>query len=98
MEKKIVVDAQSRGFRLDKFLAAKIPLLSRTKISSLILKGSVFLDGKARKPSFLIKPGQVIQVNFRPENKSLKPYKFPVKIVYEDEDIIVVDKPAGLVV
>ncbi|MBU2044134.1 MAG: RluA family pseudouridine synthase [Candidatus Omnitrophica bacterium] len=98
MEKKIIVDEESSGLRLDKFLVTKIPDLSRTKINSLILAGSVSLDGRIKKPSFLLKTGQLIQVNFSQGSKTLKPYKITVKIIYEDQDIIIVDKPTGLVV
>lgn len=98
MGKKIVVKKKFSGKRLDSFLAAEINELSRSKISNLIIAGRVLVDGSKKKPSFCLRENQEIQIELEPVDESLKAYKFPVKIIYEDDDLIVVDKPAGLVV
>jgi 23S rRNA pseudouridine1911/1915/1917 synthase len=98
MEQKIVVEEKSKGIRLDKFLTAKISWLSRAKISNLINQGLVRVEGKIKKPSFHLDSGQKVTLTLIEEKKELKPFDFAVKIVYEDDDIIVVDKPGGLVV
>ncbi len=58
----------------------------------------VWVDGLAKKPSFLLRPGQEIRILIENPKKELPPFNFLVKIIHEDEDILVVDKPKGLVV
>ena len=98
MKKQLFVGAEHAGQRLDKFLSNQLDSLSRTKIHSLIKEGFVFLDGMVRKASFLIHQNQRISIILKEEKKELKPFDFAVKIIYEDSDIIVIDKPPGLVV
>lgn len=98
MKKQLIVDKEHAGQRLDKFLSSRLDSLSRTKIHSLIKKGLVLIDGQGKKASFLIHHKQQISILLKEEKKGLKPFDFAVKIIYEDSDIIVVDKPTGLVV
>ena len=98
MKKILVVEEEHLGKRLDKFLSSQLVSLSRTKIHSLIKEGLVLIDSKLKKSSFLISPGQQISIILKEEKKELKPFDFKVKIIYEDSDLIVVDKPSGLVV
>jgi len=98
MKKQLLVGAEHAGQRLDKFLSNQLDSLSRTKIHSLIKEGFVRLDGMVRKASFLIHQNQRISIILKEEKKELKPFDFAVKIIYEDSDIIVIDKPPGLVV
>ena len=98
MEKIIVVGKENCDQRLDKFLSGQLEPLSRTKIHHLIEKGLVLVDGKKKKAGFCLKAFQRILVTINEEKKELKPFDFAVKIIYEDRDIIVVDKPQGLVV
>lgn len=98
MKKQVVVNREDSGQRLDKFLASRINNLSRTKIHDLIAKGLVLVDGKAKKAGFLIRENQKILITLTEAKKQLKPFDFKVKIIYEDRDIMVVDKPSGLVV
>ncbi len=91
-----MVSKKAEGERLDKFLARELGSLSRTKIISLINKGQVYVDGKLKKPSFCLDQSQEIRVLIKEEKKVLRPYQFKVKIIYEDNDIIVVVKPGGL--
>lgn len=96
----VEADAAHEGLRLDRFLAESLPALSRTRIQALIKAGQVHLrgatieDGKIR-----VKPGDAYTVDVPPaEEAGVGPESIPLNIVYEDDALIVIDKPAGLVV
>ncbi len=94
-----VLDA-SRGERLDRFLAQSVPALSRTRLKSLVLEGVVTIDGvPAEDPGQKLKQGSVIALQV-PEAEPAEPLAeaIPLEIVFEDADLVVIDKPAGLVV
>ena len=96
-ERTFVADAD--GERLDRFLDARCPALSRSRIQALISEGSVTLDSNAAKPSTKIKRGQTVLLRIpQPAESSLRPQNIPLAIVYEDSDLLVVDKPAGMTV
>lgn len=97
-ERVIIVPEGSENMRLDKFLASQLNSLSRTKINTLISTNNVLVDGAAKKPSFRVCKNQKITVVIEEKKDVLRPYEFPVKIIYEDKDVIVIDKPAGLTV
>jgi 23S rRNA pseudouridine1911/1915/1917 synthase len=85
--------------RLDKYIAAQLPDLSRGHIQRLIDDGQVLVDGRLRRRTFKVTPGEVVTVRVpAPEVVSLEPEPIPLDVVYEDEDVIVLDKPAGMVV
>ena len=87
------------GDRLDRYVAAALPDLSRTTVQSLIESGQILVDGIQRKPKFHITPGEVVTVEFAPPVlDEIKPEPIPLNVIYEDDDLIVIDKPAGLVV
>jgi len=87
------------GDRLDRYVADALPDLSRTTVQSLIEAGQILVDGIQRKPKFHITPGEVVTVEFAPPvPDEIKPEPIPLHVVYEDDDVIVIDKPAGLVV
>jgi 23S rRNA pseudouridine1911/1915/1917 synthase len=93
------VPAQARGKRLDQHLAAAFPDLTRARLKSLIDAGLARVDGKAAKPSRRLRGGESIELTVPP----LVPAKpvaqdLPLEVLYEDRDIIVVNKPAGMVV
>lgn len=100
LTQKFIIEVHDRGIRLDRFLAAKISDVSRTRLQSLIEEGFVAGDGVALKePSFKIKEGQVIEVMIPPAIEAIPlPQDIPLDILYEDQDLIVINKPAGLVV
>ena len=81
-------------------LAARIPALSRSRLKALILDGQVSIDGQTiRDPSERVKCGSYVAVSVPDaEPAQPAPENIPLKIVYEDNDLIVIDKPAGLVV
>lgn len=85
--------------RLDKHLADLHPDVSRHFLKELILSGQITVNGKTVKPSYLLKETDNLVVNIpAKQGTDILPEKIDLKIVYEDGDIIVVDKPAGLVV
>jgi 23S rRNA pseudouridine1911/1915/1917 synthase len=99
-EKSIRVVDEEAGGRLDRVLAAHVVELSRTRLKALIEGGSVAVDGRTiRDPGHRVNSGAAIVVAV-PEAQPAKPAAeaIPLAAVYEDDDIIVIDKPKGLVV
>ncbi len=95
-----VASADDTNVRLDRFLASKLDSLSRTRLKQLILAGEVHLSGRTiRDPEHRVKPGDRLEVRVPPPLPA-NPVaeKIPLDIVYEDDELIVIDKPAGLVV
>jgi 23S rRNA pseudouridine1911/1915/1917 synthase len=87
------------GIRLDKYLAMKYPELSRAVIQKLIRQGSILVNGCGTKASQELHAGNTVEITFPPQEEStLTAEPIPLKIVYEDDDIIVLDKPAGMTV
>lgn len=85
--------------RLDKYVAAMLPDLSRSYIQQLIDDEHVHVDGRVRRRTFKMTPGEVVTVLVPdPVSVELIPEDIPLAIVYEDEDVVVIDKPAGMVV
>jgi 23S rRNA pseudouridine1911/1915/1917 synthase len=99
-EVELVVDAQSAGGRLDAFLAKGHQALSRNRIKDLILDGAVSVGGATiGEPKYRVKPGDVVVlVAPEPEDPEPKPENIPLDILYEDDQLIVVNKPVGMVV
>lgn len=97
---QIVAAAEQSGTRLDRVLAASVEGLSRTRLKALILDGRVAIGGRTiRDPGQRVNAGDVITVNVpAPEPAAPEGENIPLDIVYEDADLVVVDKPAGLVV
>jgi 23S rRNA pseudouridine1911/1915/1917 synthase len=87
------------GTRLDRYVTDQLPDLSRGTVQGLIESGRVRVDGQQRKPKFRMTPGEVVSVEIPPPRiDEILPDPIPLAIVYEDADVIVVDKPAGMVV
>ncbi len=90
---------ETGGERLDVFLAGRHPDLSRSRIRKLIDGGNVMVDGRAGKASTRLSGGQSISIEVPPPAPAeLRPWDVPLSIMYEDEDVIVIDKPAGMTV
>ena len=85
---------------MDHFLATHLPELSRSRLQGLIQKGAVTLDGATiGDPNKRVKPGDAVAIVVPPPAPAVpQPQSIPLVIVYEDSDLIVIDKPAGLVV
>lgn len=100
MKKQLItVENDSVGMRLDAFMADRVEGLSRARAKKLIEEGHVRVDGKAAKPSREVSEGDRVEVSVPPPAEpSAVPQDIPLDILYEDADIIVVNKPAGLVV
>src|SRR5215216_2399148 len=87
------------GARLDRYVADQLPDLSRGTVQALIESGRVLVDGQQRKPKFRMTPGEVVSVEIPPPQiDEILPDPIPLAVVYEDADVIVVNKPAGMVV
>jgi len=87
--------------RLDQYLVARLPNHSRAEVQRWIKEGRVLVDGKIGKAGLRVEPGMGISVDIPdapPSGSAPQAEAIPVAIVYQDDDIIVVDKPAGLVV
>lgn len=97
---RITVDKGQEMMRMDKYLQMRIEGVSRTKIQAAAKAGCILVNEKAAKSNYKIKPLDVISVLLPtpPHELELIPEDIPFKIVYEDDDVLVVDKQAGLVV
>ncbi len=87
------------GERLDRFLDRQCADMSRSRLQALIADGCVTLDGAPAKPAARLRPGQSVVLRIPPPKPSrLTPQHIPLHIVYQDADLLVVDKPPGLTV
>lgn len=95
-----IVDAEDQGTRLDKFLAQKNPEISRRRFQELIEQNHVLVDNKVQENSaFKVKAGQTLHVTIPPLVEAYPVAQdIPLDILYEDKDVIVINKPAGMVV
>jgi 23S rRNA pseudouridine1911/1915/1917 synthase len=99
MSRQYSLTADTPGIRLDKFLGEKCPELSRTHAQKLIAEGLVTVNGRVARASLKLDTGDKIDVTIPPEAPGhLTPEAIPLKIIYEDNDLMVIDKPAGLTV
>ena len=93
------VSEEDAGARLDSFLAARVASLSRTALKRAIEDGDALVDGRAAKPSHKLRAGEHVEVELpAPPTAELTPEDIPLDIVYEDDDVVVINKPAGMVV
>ena len=91
--------ADDSGLRLDKYISAKCPDLSRTQAQKLIEDGHIKVNGQPAKSSQKLEKGDRLEILIPPGVPStLTPEDMPLKILYEDADLLVIDKPAGLTV
>jgi 23S rRNA pseudouridine1911/1915/1917 synthase len=100
-EKERVVHLQvdEADQRLDRYLARVLPDVSRSQAQRLIRQGLVALDGEAAKPSTPVEPGMRVVVRIPPlPSDEISPEAVPIDVIYEDDDLVVVNKPAGMVV
>jgi 23S rRNA pseudouridine1911/1915/1917 synthase len=98
-ERTLTVSSEHAGTRLDQYLAAHIPELSRARAQALIHEGKALVNAQTVKPSRKVREGESIQVILESvARSSFGAEDIPLDIIYEDEHIIVVNKPAGMVV
>lgn len=94
---KFLADENDENIRLDNYLANLIADISRSKLQNAIKSGDVIVNGSAKKPSHKLHEGDVIE--FEPhivEEVKIEPQNLPLDIVYEDENMLVVNKPSGM--
>lgn len=95
----LTVAAEHAGERLDRFLASQLSDLSRSRIQSLVQEGRVWVDGVVRKASHRVETGEAVTVEIPPAPPAgVQAESIPLEILYEDEDVAVVNKPAGMIV
>ena len=97
---KFIVDENQTMIRLDRFLFDKIPNVTRNKIQEGIKNSQVFVNKKVVKPSYKVKSKDIIEVeilkNIRPND--IEPENIKLDIIYEDRELLIVNKSAGMVV
>jgi 23S rRNA pseudouridine1911/1915/1917 synthase len=99
-QRTIEVPAEARGQRLDQFLAAQLEGVSRSRVQLLMEQGDVLVDGERQKASMKLRGGERIGITGEPHPAPLKATAedIPLDVVYEDADLAVVNKPAGMMV
>lgn len=97
--KKIIINKEETGNRIDKYLSEIGVLASRSSIQRLIEEGKIRVNAKSVKTSYQIQNGDVVEIDEElPKDEALKPQEIPLDVIYEDKDIIVINKPKGMVV
>lgn len=92
------IKVEEKSVRLDTYLSNNIEEFSRNKISKLIKSGDVLVNNEKVKSGYIVKENDIIDINYREEVMYAKPEKMDLDIVYEDDDVIVVNKSNGVVV
>jgi 23S rRNA pseudouridine1911/1915/1917 synthase len=97
---KLSVDQGQAPVRIDRFLTDRLSNATRNRVQNAIEKGTVQINGQATKANYKIKPGDVITIMLEETKKDFEvvPEKIPLDILYEDKDLLIVNKPAGMVV
>ncbi len=96
---KLVITAESGGKRLDKFISESPQSISRSYAANLCAAGRVLVNGVSREKKYKLSEGDVIEIDVpEPEPSEIIPEDIPLDIVYEDNDVIVINKPRGMVV
>jgi 23S rRNA pseudouridine1911/1915/1917 synthase len=98
MKLEYAITPDEAELRLDLFLADRIEEMSRAKLQTLIAGGDVTVNGETRKPSYRLRTGDTVSVNYDEEPPvTVEAQPIPLKVQYEDDDIIVIEKPAGMI-
>jgi len=93
----IITDENEENIRLDNHLSELLESFSRAHFQNLIKKGKVLVNGEIKKPSYKIKFGDKIEMEeLQEEEKTIPPQNIPLEIVWEDENMLVVNKPSGM--
>jgi 23S rRNA pseudouridine1911/1915/1917 synthase len=96
----LTVPVEAAGWRLDQFLAGELNQVSRSRVQQLVQQGDVLVDGKREKASLKLRGGESVTVHGQQQATPLeaRAEDIPLTIVYEDDDLAVVNKPAGMMV
>jgi len=97
---RLNVDPGQGPLRIDKFLMLRIENASRNKIQNAAKAGNILVNSKSVKSNYKVRPGDTISIvlSFPPREIEIIPENIPIDITYEDDDILIVNKPAGMVV
>lgn len=97
---RLIVDRKQQAVRIDKFLFDRLPNASRSKIQGAIKLGFVLVNTQMVKSNYKVRPGDEIVISLPepPRDNEVIPENIPIEIVYEDQDLLVVNKAAGMVV
>lgn len=99
MNSEFLVSEEEAGERLDRVVAARFPEVSRTRVQELAAAGSLLVDGRLAKSSHRVRGGERVSVAVEPRPAlRAEPEAIPLDVVYEDQDLIAVNKPAGMTV
>lgn len=93
---KLIIDELTEEKRLDTYLADYLQEFSRSKIQAEIKKGNITVNLNAVKPSYVVKSGDILEVNIQTDLLEINPEDIPLDIVWEDENMLVVNKPSGM--
>lgn len=93
----MIIDEENKGLRLDKYLTNNTDY-TRSKVQKMIDNNKILVNGKSVKASYVLKEGNTIDIEEYEEDIDITPENIPLDIYYEDEDLIVVNKPSGMVV
>ena len=95
----LIVEANESNLRIDVFINKRESLISRTRIKNLILKGKLKINNQIiNNPAKKVSTNDEINIQIpEPKETSLKPYDFKLEIIYEDDDLLVINKPAGII-
>ena len=97
--RRFTVSSVDAGRRLDLYLASRLPELSRTRIQELIDQGQVRVEERLSRSAHRVAAGEAIDVEVQPRPPlAAAPEEIPIEVLYEDDDLVVVNKPAGMVV
>ena len=95
----LLTNPDDRGLRLDVFLAGRLENITRSQIQLLNRSGAILIEGRQDKAGYRIRGGETIEVDLHPLDQApLAAEQIPLRIYFEDEDLAVIEKPAGLVV
>jgi 23S rRNA pseudouridine1911/1915/1917 synthase len=97
---RFTIDPGQSVLRIDKYLFSRLESTSRTRLQNAANAGNILVNNKTVKPNYKVKPGDVVQIVLPapPREIELIPQDIPINIVYEDDDVVVVNKEAGMVV
>lgn len=96
---ELTVSADDKGSRADKYISDNIAELTRSAVQNLITQGNVLADGKAVAKNYKLRGGEILSVEIpEPQPLDAQPEDIPLDIVYEDDDLLVVNKAKGMVV
>ena len=93
---KLVIDDLTEEKRLDSYIADYLQDVSRSKIQNEIKSGNIKVNSKAVKPSYIIKSSDIIEINLKESVLTIEPEDIPLDIVWENDDMLVVNKPSGM--